>query len=143
MAHRPRPRAIRAAALTLAVASISVLSACAPVPEAVRGTWTLSAGRDDHGAFDPTTGQATARLVIDGGRLEGTSICTSVAARIESVDPWHLVDVVSTEQACLDSAANDLTARYLSALVDAEHARVENAQLVLIGERSRLVFSPA
>jgi len=142
MTQHRRTRATTAVVTITAVALMLGLSACASVPAEVRGQWVLVEARDAAGdlALDATGASAT--LSIDRTRLDVTSICNTIGADIESVDPWRLDEGTATEQACVDPVLNDLNARFTAALVDADHARVQDGELVIVGEDSRLAFAP-
>lgn len=148
MTQHRRTRASTADVTITAITAITTLalvlglSACASVPAEVRGEWVLVEARDVAGDLALETTGASATLSIDRARLDVMSICDTITADIESVDPWRLDDAVSTEQACADPTANDLNARFTAALVDADHARVEDGELVIVGEDSRLAFAP-
>ena len=129
-------------AITAAAALVLGLSACASVPADVRGEWVLVEARDAAGDLGLDATGASATLSIDRTRLDVTSICNTIGADVESVDPWRLHEGTATEQACVDPVLNDLNARFTAALVDADHARVQDGELVIVGEDSRLAFAP-
>jgi heat shock protein HslJ len=86
---------------------------------------------------------ARATLVIDGDRATGQAPCNQWSGRIirEPFPQWRIRDVVATEMACDDLAAETA---FFAAMADMTHSSVGFGHLELVDQNGRVMaFSPA
>ncbi|MBO0920172.1 META domain-containing protein [Cellulomonas sp. zg-ZUI222] len=157
---RPRAgRARRTPATALLVGALLLVAACTTGTEPTGGTttdggstatgtpgtgdrtdgaWALTSGEVD-GAALTVTGGAPVTLLVEDGRVSGTSGCNTYTGAVDTTDGWSVGDVGLTRMAC-EPAVMALETAYLDALARVDAAELTDDGLELTGPDVVLTF---
>ncbi|SFJ73526.1 META domain-containing protein [Cellulomonas sp. KH9] len=103
------------------------------------GAWALTSGEVD-GAALTVTGGAPVTLLVEDGRVSGTSGCNTYTASLDTSDGWSVGDIGLTRMAC-EPAAMALEKAYLDALAEVDAAALTVGGLELTGPDVTLTFA--
>lgn len=111
-----------------------------PDPAELEGRWELASGTGPDGEVELVETHPVT-LEIAGERWSGTAACNSYDAEVTlEGDRIDVGGLAATEMACMEEGVMESEAAFLAALPDVETWSVRDAQLVLEGPETELVF---
>lgn len=131
----------------VAVAALGALTACSSPTidnNAIAGTWVLSSGQGPDGEISPDGNSLLDLDISPDGDAAGSGGCNRLHFNIDVKDNGEatLGPVTSTMMACEQPVMDNENA-YTAALEQVSKVALEKQQLILSGDGTKLVYTPA